>query len=124
MHSGHTKQQGAGILTLISKELCAPADVRVRAFHESELGCKVYEQFLPSDSIRRLFGLSHDSPCLIDVPASAGNTLPPAKVMAMQSYMPVVPPAFVIALKYTVIMLSQFPIERCGDFLASKQMRQ
>ena len=39
VHSGHTKQKGAGILTLISKELCAPADVRVRvlasgrAFH-------------------------------------------------------------------------------------------
>ena len=30
MHSGHTKQKGAGILTLISKELCAPADVRVK----------------------------------------------------------------------------------------------
>ena len=30
VHSGHTKQKGAGILTLISKELCAPADVRVR----------------------------------------------------------------------------------------------
>ena len=31
----------------------------------------------------------------------------------------VVPPAFVTAaLKYTAIMLSQFPIERCIDFLA------
>ena len=43
-------------------------------------------------------------------------------LMAMQSYTPatqVAPPSFVTAaLKHTAVMLSQFPIERCVDFLA------
>ena len=43
-------------------------------------------------------------------------------LLEVQTYMPatqVVPPSFVTAaLKYTAIMLSQFPVERCVDFLA------